>query len=196
MEEQITVYAFPVFLLLMLVELGYGLFVGRNTYRLSDALSNLSQGLLSQLVASVSQLFQIGLYILTWRRVTLFPHAGLWGSGRAADWQIAARGSRPLPMSESKMPQTIRLATTRAPQRAQREGGIGFAFLHAAPRSILKATSVHILPPGGRHETTNSPLSLQPAASRDAVLPGAGGLPADTWTSLRLVDPDGGEVLN
>ncbi|WP_416051882.1 sterol desaturase family protein [Cupriavidus basilensis] len=80
MEEQITVYAFPVFLLLMLVELGYGLFIGRNTYRLSDALSNLSQGLLSQLVASVSQLFQIGLYVLTWRRVALFPHAGLWGS--------------------------------------------------------------------------------------------------------------------
>ncbi len=80
MEEQITVYAFPVFLLLMLAELGYGLFVGRNTYRLNDALSSLSQGLLSQLVASVSQLFQIGLYILTWRRVALFPHASLWGS--------------------------------------------------------------------------------------------------------------------
>ena len=80
MEEQITVYAFPVFLLLMLAELGYGLFVGRNTYRLNDALSSLSQGLLSQLVASVSHLFQIGLYILTWRRVALFPHASLWGS--------------------------------------------------------------------------------------------------------------------
>ncbi|EHP39649.1 fatty acid hydroxylase [Cupriavidus basilensis OR16] len=80
MEEQITVYALPVFLLLMLAELGYGLYVGRNTYRLNDALSSLSQGLLSQLVASVSQLFQIGLYALTWRRVALFPHAGLWGS--------------------------------------------------------------------------------------------------------------------
>ncbi|MBA4709706.1 sterol desaturase family protein [Aquitalea aquatica] len=78
--EQITVYAFPVFLLLMLVELGYGLAIGRNTYRLSDALASLSQGLLSQLVASVSALFQIGLYALTWRHLALFPRAALWNS--------------------------------------------------------------------------------------------------------------------
>jgi hypothetical protein len=71
--EQITVYAFPVFLLLMLVEIGYGLAIGRNTYRLSDALASLSQGLLSQLVASVSMLFQIGLYALAWRHLALFP---------------------------------------------------------------------------------------------------------------------------
>lgn len=78
--EQITVYAFPVFLLLMLVEIGYGLAIGRNTYRLSDALASLSQGLLSQLVASVSMLFQIGLYALAWRHLALFPHAALWAT--------------------------------------------------------------------------------------------------------------------
>lgn len=78
--EQITVYAFPVFLLLMLVEIGYGLAIGRNTYSLSDALVSLSQGLLSQLVASVSTLFQIGLYALVWRQLALFPHAALWAT--------------------------------------------------------------------------------------------------------------------
>ncbi|WP_287879345.1 sterol desaturase family protein [Aquitalea sp.] len=78
--EQITVYAFPVFLLLMLVEIGYGLAIGRNTYRLSDALASLSQGLLSQLVASVSMLFQIGLYALVWRHLALLPHAALWAT--------------------------------------------------------------------------------------------------------------------
>ena len=87
MEEQITVYAFPVFLLLMLVELGYGVVRGRNTYRLNDALSSLSQGLLSQLVACVSQLFQIGLYALTWRKLTLFPHAAFWSG--TAGWLAA-----------------------------------------------------------------------------------------------------------
>lgn len=69
--EQITVYALPVFVLLMLVELGYGVAIGRNTYRMSDALSSLSQGLLSQLVATVSPLFQIGLYAMTWRWLAL-----------------------------------------------------------------------------------------------------------------------------
>lgn len=78
--EQITVYALPVFVLLMLVELGYGAAVGRNTYRMSDALSSLSQGLLSQLVATVSPLFQIGLYAMTWRWLALFPHASIWNS--------------------------------------------------------------------------------------------------------------------
>ena len=78
--EQITVYAFPVFLLLMLVEIAYGLVIGHNTYRLSDALASLSQGLLSQLVASVSMLFQIGLYALVWRHLALFPHAALWAT--------------------------------------------------------------------------------------------------------------------
>ncbi|WP_062786718.1 sterol desaturase family protein [Aquitalea pelogenes] len=78
--EQITVYAFPVFLLLMLVEIGYGLAVGRNTYRLSDALASLSQGLQSQLVASVSMLFQLGLYALTWQHLAIFPHAALWAT--------------------------------------------------------------------------------------------------------------------
>jgi len=85
--EEITVYAFPVFLLLMLVELGYGLAVGRNTYRLNDALSSLSQGLLSQLVACLSRLFQIGLYAFTWRKLALFPHAALWSS--AGGWLLA-----------------------------------------------------------------------------------------------------------
>jgi len=44
----LTLYAVPFFVLAMLVELGYGLSRGRNTYRLNDSVSSLSLGVLSQ----------------------------------------------------------------------------------------------------------------------------------------------------
>jgi len=76
--EKIIVYALPVFMVLMGAELAYGCIKQRNTYRLSDSLSSLSQGLMSQLVAGLTQLFQIGLYTMIYRRVALFPHAPIW----------------------------------------------------------------------------------------------------------------------
>lgn len=76
--EQIIVYAIPLFLLLIGVEWTYGWYHGRNTYRLNDALSSLSQGLISQLVALVTQLFQIGLYTLSYRFVAFGAHARFW----------------------------------------------------------------------------------------------------------------------
>ncbi|TDG12742.1 sterol desaturase family protein [Seongchinamella unica] len=41
-------YAVPFFILAMLAELGYGVYRGRNTYRLNDSVSSLSLGVLSQ----------------------------------------------------------------------------------------------------------------------------------------------------
>ncbi|MCW3478590.1 sterol desaturase family protein [Neisseriaceae bacterium JH1-16] len=76
--DKIIVYALPVFTVLMAIEFAYGLTTRRNTYRLSDSLSSLSQGLLSQLVAGITQLFQIGLYTLVYRRVAVFAHAPVW----------------------------------------------------------------------------------------------------------------------
>jgi alkylglycerol monooxygenase len=44
----LLVYAVPFFIAAMLAELGYGLWVGRNTYRLNDSCSSLFLGVLSQ----------------------------------------------------------------------------------------------------------------------------------------------------
>lgn len=76
--EQLVVYIIPLFLLLIGAELAYGYFRGRNTYRLNDAISSLSQGLIGQLVGLVTQLFQIGFYTIAYRFVAIFPHARFW----------------------------------------------------------------------------------------------------------------------
>jgi alkylglycerol monooxygenase len=76
--EKIIAVAIPVFLVLIGLELAYGYYRQRNTYRLGDALSSLSQGLISQLLALVTQLFQIGLYVLAFRVAAIFPRARIW----------------------------------------------------------------------------------------------------------------------
>ncbi|GGC66877.1 sterol desaturase family protein [Undibacterium terreum] len=85
--EKFIVLIFPVFFLLIGAEFAYGWFKQRNTYRLNDALSSLSQGLISQLVALVTQLFQIGLYALVFDKIALFPEASLWDTWYG--WVIA-----------------------------------------------------------------------------------------------------------
>lgn len=45
----LILYAIPVFILLMLLEFGYGLWRGRNTYRLNDTINSLSLGTFSRL---------------------------------------------------------------------------------------------------------------------------------------------------
>ncbi|GAB3260314.1 sterol desaturase family protein [Chitinimonas naiadis] len=76
--HRLIVYAFPVFALLMGAEFAYGWWRGRNTYRLNDALGSLSQGLLSQLVALCSELFQIGLYAWLYPHLALYPDVSFW----------------------------------------------------------------------------------------------------------------------
>ncbi len=77
--EQIIVYAFPVFSLFILAEYAYGAAKGRNTYRISDAISSLSQGLLSQITVVFTQVFTIGIYTLVFKKVALF-HPALWNT--------------------------------------------------------------------------------------------------------------------
>lgn len=76
--EKIIVYVIPLFFVMIGVEFAYGYFRRRNTYRLNDAISSLSQGLISQLVALVTQLFQIGMYTMVYRVMAIFPHARFW----------------------------------------------------------------------------------------------------------------------
>ncbi|WDZ97099.1 sterol desaturase family protein [Herbaspirillum sp. WKF16] len=76
--EKIIVCVIPVFLLLIAAEFAYGYVRRRNTYRLADAIGSLSQGVISQLVALVTQLFQVGLYSLAYRAFAIFPAARFW----------------------------------------------------------------------------------------------------------------------
>eukprot|EP01037_Dinobryon_pediforme_P036187 gene36187-43002_t len=71
--EKIIVYIIPLFIAMIGLEFAYGCYKRRNTYRLNDAISSLNQGLISQLVALVTQLFQIGLYAFFYRHLALFP---------------------------------------------------------------------------------------------------------------------------
>ncbi len=76
--DQIIVFAIPVFALLIGLEFAYGWLKGRNTYRLNDAISSLSQGLLSQVAAVCTQIFQIGLYAMFYAHFGPKQWAAAW----------------------------------------------------------------------------------------------------------------------
>jgi alkylglycerol monooxygenase len=85
--EKIVVYAFPVFGLLIIGEYAYGLAIGRNTYRINDAISSLSQGILSQITLVFTQIFKIGIYTQVYGVVPHFHTQEFWGSWYG--WLIA-----------------------------------------------------------------------------------------------------------
>ena len=64
MEEQAVIWSIPVLALAVLVEFIVSVRRGRKTYRGNDTLANLSQGLISQLMAACTPLLQIGIYTL------------------------------------------------------------------------------------------------------------------------------------
>jgi len=68
MQNDLILLAIPLFIIFMLVEMVYGIAVKRNTYKVNDVISNLSQGLISQVVVICVPFFQIGAYelISTW----------------------------------------------------------------------------------------------------------------------------------
>ncbi|WP_445288205.1 sterol desaturase family protein [Variovorax atrisoli] len=68
------IYAIPLFALLIACEFAWGCLRGRNTYRLNDFVSNLSHGLLSQVVAVCTPFLQIGFYTM------VFPFAARWSN--------------------------------------------------------------------------------------------------------------------
>lgn len=68
------IYAIPFFAVLIACEFAWGCIKRRNTYRLNDFISNLSHGLLSQVVAVCTPFFQIGFY------TAVFPFASHWSS--------------------------------------------------------------------------------------------------------------------
>jgi alkylglycerol monooxygenase len=72
------VYATPVFILLMLIELAWGWHLqrrgkGKNTYRLADAINSLSLGMMSQFTAVFTRLLRLGIYTFIYSSVSLVP---------------------------------------------------------------------------------------------------------------------------
>ena len=70
--SQIIVFATPAFLLLIALEWGVSLWRGRNAYRLADAISSISLGMLSQTSAVFTTLLRVGLYTLAFENLALW----------------------------------------------------------------------------------------------------------------------------
>ncbi len=78
--SQIIVLATPAFLLLIAIEFAWGHWrqrtgKGRQTYRLNDAISSISLGMLSQVSAVFTRLLRIGLYTAVFTTLSLVPTA-------------------------------------------------------------------------------------------------------------------------
>ena len=72
--SQIIVFATPVFLLLIAIEFAIAHRRQRGPYRLADAVSSISLGMLSQTSAVFTRLLRVGIY------TALFEHVALWRS--------------------------------------------------------------------------------------------------------------------
>lgn len=74
------VYAAPVFVLLILIELAVGWRRQANTYRQTDTVSSIGLGVISQVVGLFSKLFSLGIYTLAFQQLALFslPQNAWW----------------------------------------------------------------------------------------------------------------------
>ena len=81
----VIVYAIPVFVALMAAEFGIGLALGRNVYRLNDAVGSLTAGILSQLSGVFMLALSVGVYVFVYNHFSLF-------SLRADDWRVWVGG--------------------------------------------------------------------------------------------------------
>jgi alkylglycerol monooxygenase len=77
----VIVYAIPVFVALMAAEFGVGLALGRNVYRLNDAIGSLTAGILSQISSIFMLALSVGIYILVYNHLSLL-------SLPADDWRV------------------------------------------------------------------------------------------------------------
>ena len=83
--SKVIVFATPVFLLLMALELLWSRrrssrTAGQTPYRLNDAINSISLGMLSQLTGVMSKLFSIGIYVLVFKAIALFPDLAFWST--------------------------------------------------------------------------------------------------------------------
>lgn len=76
----LILYAIPFFFLMIFIELGYGAWRGRNTYRLNDTINSLSMGSLSRLQSLVILGFSGGIYewIVANYQLSQLPDSEIW----------------------------------------------------------------------------------------------------------------------
>ncbi|HTH77683.1 MAG TPA: sterol desaturase family protein, partial [Ramlibacter sp.] len=84
---QVIVLATPVFFLLIGIEFAWGLAKRRNTYRLNDAVTSISLGMLSQVTQVFTYLLRYGIYIAVYGAVALWHNDKFWLSWYG--WLIA-----------------------------------------------------------------------------------------------------------
>lgn len=83
--SKVIVFATPVFLLLITLELWWSRLpvsrtAGQTPYRLSDTLNSLSLGVMSQLTGAVGKLLSVGIYTAVFGAVAWFPNMDFWGT--------------------------------------------------------------------------------------------------------------------
>jgi alkylglycerol monooxygenase len=76
--SQVIVLATPVFFLLIGLEYAWGVWRGRNTYRLNDAINSISLGMLSEASGALLVLFRIGIYTALATHVALLDAQAFW----------------------------------------------------------------------------------------------------------------------
>ncbi|MHA7600919.1 lysoplasmalogenase family protein [Alicycliphilus sp. T452] len=76
--SQIIVLVTPVFLFLMALEWAVGRRRGVRPFRLADAVSSISLGVLSQTSAVFTALLRVGLYTVAWEHLALWRDDGFW----------------------------------------------------------------------------------------------------------------------
>ena len=75
---KLIVLVTPVFLLLMALEWAVGRWRGVRAFRLADAVSSISLGMLSQTSAVFTALLRVGLYTLVWEHAALWRDDAFW----------------------------------------------------------------------------------------------------------------------
>ena len=80
MQETVITYATPVFFALIALELLWGWYKGRTTYRLNDAIGSIGLGVLSQVAGVFTRLLRVGIYVVVFQYVALteWPVAAVW----------------------------------------------------------------------------------------------------------------------
>ena len=83
--SKVIVFATPVFLLLIALELLWSRgrrsrTAGQMPYRLNDAINSISLGMLSQVTGLLGKLFSIGIYVLTFNALALYPQLEFWST--------------------------------------------------------------------------------------------------------------------
>jgi sterol desaturase/sphingolipid hydroxylase (fatty acid hydroxylase superfamily)/uncharacterized membrane protein YhhN len=81
--SKVIVFATPVFLLLIVLELAWSRLrtsrtAGHTPYRLNDAINSISLGILSQLSGVITKVMSIGIYTAVFSSVALFPDLEFW----------------------------------------------------------------------------------------------------------------------